>query len=196
MRSSAEPALLPFELLCIFLLPLPDQLPSVFPFPSPLYHSRLAAPHRCQNSSGFTRSSVSYHAIIPWQSLASYIAFVSLVLSSLRHLAFYFCVQISCQCFFPLQPFPQYFGVRNSGRRRTLHFLGTAHTSHRNMPKKKLLCGRSWRTRKRPDARQSFAPPQLLIPTVFFLKVIARNEAAHLEQEACQRHTPLNLWER
>lgn len=99
--------------------------------------------------------------------------------------------------FFPLlQPFPQYFGVRNSGRRRTLHFLGTAHTSHRNMPKKKLRCGRSWRTRKRPDARQSFAPPQLLIPTVFFLKVIARNEAAHLEQEACQRHTPLNLWER
>ena len=99
-HSSAEPALLPFELLCIFLLPLPDHLPSVFPFPSPLYHSRLAAPHRCQNSSGFTRSSVSYHAIIPWQSLASSIAFVSLVLSSLRHLAFYFCVQISCQVSF------------------------------------------------------------------------------------------------
>ena len=33
-HSLAEPALLPFELLSIFLLPLPDHLPFVFPFPS------------------------------------------------------------------------------------------------------------------------------------------------------------------
>ena len=33
-RSSAEPALLLFELLSVFLLPLPDHLPFVFPFPS------------------------------------------------------------------------------------------------------------------------------------------------------------------
>ena len=33
-RSSAEPALLLFELLSVFLFPLPDHLPFVFPFPS------------------------------------------------------------------------------------------------------------------------------------------------------------------
>ena len=33
-HSSAEPALLLCELLSVFLLPLPDHLPFVFPFPS------------------------------------------------------------------------------------------------------------------------------------------------------------------
>ena len=43
-HSSAEPALLLFELLFVFLLPLPDHLPFLSSFPSPFYSSILLMP--------------------------------------------------------------------------------------------------------------------------------------------------------
>ena len=133
---------------------------------NPLYRSRFAAPHwRRQILSSFTKICVSYRAITPAQSLASHICFpgsfhssTSCIFTSTSKCPVN--VSFHCSLFHSIFLLVIAVGILTKNLAFPRH---CALSRHRNMPKKKLPCGRSWRTRKRPDARQGFASLQVLI---------------------------------